>query len=476
MKGAEVTEVLVVDDEQSTAEYLAEVLRAEGYRVTLAFTLSEAIEILRERSFALVVSDLCLESAQGTTLLPFIKKADHPPEVIFITGYGSVETAVSALHEGAFDYISKPTDLREIEGDLKAVVARAIKHRQVMEQDPPMAPTVADGRSMVGTSPVMVRVYRNLAKASLTRENVLIAGESGTGKELVARAIHEKSSWSNQPFVTVNCCALTETLLESELFGHVRGSFTGATHNKKGLFEEADGGTLFLDEIGDISLALQVKLLRAIQEGEIKPVGSAETRKVNVRLVAATHRNLQKYVQEGKFREDLYYRLKVILIEMPPLRERQKDIPELTQFFLNRYAQKTGKRITSVAEDAMARLLQYSWPGNVRELENAIARAVAMTSSTSLFAEDFPAEIAGGGKSSYAEPVEALGPGLEGPSIEAPNVESLEDIEKRHIARTLESVNFNKSKAAEILGIDRVTLYRKAFKYGILSKGSAHTT
>jgi transcriptional regulator with PAS, ATPase and Fis domain len=329
-------------------------------------------------------------------------------------------------------------------------------------------PKAADQRSMVGTSPAMVKVYRTIAKAALTRENVLIYGESGTGKELVARAIHENSACGKKPFVAVNCCALTETLLESELFGHVRGAFTGATQNKRGLFEEAHEGTLFLDEIGDLSPTLQVKLLRAIQEGEIKPVGATESRKVDVRLVAATHRDLTKAIQENLFREDLFYRLKVVLIEMPPLRERQKDIPDLVNYFLSRYIARTGKPITAISDDAMELLLTYPWPGNIRELENAVSRAATMASSNILYPEDFPSEIL---HTEEKIPVEHA------VSFAAAKTsgESLEELEKRHIANTLEEVNHNKSKAAEILGIDRATLYRKAFKYGIFSKADSRS-
>jgi len=275
----------------------------------------------------------------------------------------------------------------------------------------------------------------------------------------------------------VNCCALAENLLESELFGHVRGSFTGAVQNKRGLFEDADGGTIFLDEIGDISLSLQVKLLRAIQEGEIKPVGSNDVRKVSVRVITATHRNLPQYVQEGKFREDLYYRLKVISIDMPPLRERRQDIPELVQYFASRCAQKAGKALTGVSDDAMEFLMKYPWPGNIRELENAIGRAAAMATTPVLFPEDFPPEILNA--SSISEPVvtasadvAANAPAVPATTQAIPG-ESLEDLERRHIAQTLQRVNYNKSRAADILGIDRVTPYRKAFKYGLISKGAS---
>ncbi len=478
-------QVLVVDDEPSTAEFLANLLRAEGYEVAVAHGVPQASKLLLERPFSVVVSDLRLGADEGTALLPVVKQAANPPAILFVTGFGDVDSAVNALHDGAFDYISKPINLGEIEADLKSVVARAIKHHDQAdgEGDTVPVPQDNDTRTMVGGSTPMVKVYRAVAKAAMSRETVLISGESGTGKELVAHAIHEKSQWADKPFVAVNCCALTETLLESELFGHVRGSFTGATQNKRGLFEEATGGTLFLDEVGDVSLALQVKLLRAIQEGEIKPVGSNDTRKVDVRIVAATHRDLVKAVQEGRFREDLYYRLKVILIEMPALRERQRDIPDLIHHFMARYSKRTGKHLTAISDEAMALLLNYSWPGNIRELENAISRAASMASSNVLYPEDFPDEVANRPVAKASHDGAASGdmptassnfvmPGLQTPETQ----QSLEQLERLHIAKVLQSVNYNKSKAADILGIDRVTLYRKVFKYGIFAKVNSHNS
>jgi DNA-binding NtrC family response regulator len=415
-----------------------------------------------------------LDTEDGTAILPLIKQFQPTCLAIFITGFGSMDSAVKAIQEGAFDYISKPLDLADIESDLRSVVSRALKHQEVLFQSFPPVMQVNEStleRTMVGRSEAMMVVYGALARAAMTRENVLILGESGTGKELVARAIHSKSRWAKQPFITVNCCALSENLLESELFGHVRGAFTGALHNKAGLFEEANGGTLFLDEIGDVSPALQVKLLRAIQEGEIKAVGSNETRKVDVRVVTATHRNLVQFVQEEKFREDLFYRLKVISIEMPPLRERMRDLPELVQYFASRCYSRVEKKISGVSAEALEVLTSYSWPGNVRELENAIGRAVAMARSSVLFPEDFPPEILEAVQNTSAPETADRKPVPVLPASPLILGESLEELERRHITQTLQSVNFNKSKAADILGIDRVTLYRKAFKYGLISKG-----
>ncbi len=475
--------VLVVDDEPAEANYVAEIVRRQGYPADVAHSVSEAANLLKKHQYTLALCDLRLGPEEGTALLPHIKKDQEHCQTVFVTGFGSMDSAVRAIHDGAFDYISKPLDLAEIEPDVKSMILRAIKHRAAMERrepEPARHVDIAVGeRIMVGRSQPMIAVYRAIARAAMSTENVLITGESGTGKELVARAIHEKGGSATKPFVTVNCCALSENLLESELFGHVRGAFTGAIQGKRGLFEEADGGTLFLDEIGDISQALQVKLLRAIQEGEIKPVGSNETRKVNVRVLAATHRDLPAFVQEGKFREDLFYRLKVISVEMPPLRDRMRDLPDLVNYFMTRYAQKSGKPMPSVAPETLEVLMHYPWPGNIRELENAMSRAIAMTMSPILFPEDFPPEILKIGEetlAAHAPEVDAIiaralpTPVFHAGLVPGAPIESLEDVEKRHIAQTLESVGFNKSKAAGILGIDRVTLYRKASKYGLFGK------
>ena len=309
-------------------------------------------------------------------------------------------------------------------------------------------------RTLLGKSPQIVEVYKTLARATMSPSNVLIIGESGTGKELVARGIHDNSPRRSKAFVAVNCGALTESLLESELFGHVKGSFTGAIAKKPGLFEDANGGTVFLDEIGDMPLSIQVKVLRVIQEGEFKPVGSNEMKKCDVRIIAATHRDLEAQVAEGKFREDLYYRLKVVLIELPPLRDRMGDLPELVGSFLARFADKIGKKVSHISEEAMELLYHYPWPGNVRELEHAIERAVTMTRTNVLYPEDFPPEIV-----QYQHAEQA--------ASKEPPPTSLEDVEREHILRVLEEAGYNKSKAAAILGIDRKTLHRKAQRYKI---------
>ncbi len=456
--------ILVVDDDDVTRNLLKEVLEKEGYQVQLAASGEEAVVWIRKANFPILVSDIRMIEMDGMAVLREAKKYLAQSAVIMMTGFGSMEGAIEAIQEGAFDYVSKPFKM----DDLKLVVARAAKHwdslRSQKENVNPVQLNVT-AKSLIGKSPKIVEVYKTLARAAMSSSTVLVIGESGAGKELVARAIHDNSPRKMKRFIAVNCGALAENLLESELFGHVKGAFTGAVSDKKGLFEEAHGGTLFLDEIGDITPALQIKLLRVLQESEFKPVGSVDSKKVSVRLIAATHRDLEGLVRSGKFREDLYYRLKVIAIELPPLRERMEDLPHLVEHFLARYAEKNKKRISHISGEAMVLLKNYLWPGNIRELEHAIERAVAMTNTSVLFSEDFPTEIQRGTVLMMAE---ISGSGIQ--SAASPT-NSLEEMEKIHIIKVLQDVNFNKSKASEVLGIDRATLYRKAFKYGIDLRG-----
>jgi len=449
--------ILVVDDDDVTLRLLREVLEKQGYAVQLAHSGEEAVQSLRKQSFPIVLSDIRMIELDGMAVLREVKKTSPDSAVILMTGFGSMDGAIEAIQQGAFDYVSKPFKI----DDLKGVVSRAAKHWESLRGSKGRGfssgrlevPT----RGLTGKSPQIVDVYKTLARAAMSNATVLVMGESGTGKELVARGIHENSQRRNKRFVAVNCGALAESLLESELFGHVRGAFTGAHAEKRGLFEEADGGTLFLDEIGDISPALQIKLLRVLQENELKPVGSNETRKVDVRVIAATHRDLDALVRAGKFREDLYYRLKVISITLPPLRERMEDLQDLVDHFLVRYADKNNKAVSHVSEEAMQLLRAYAWPGNIRELEHAIERAVAMTNTTVLFPEDFPPEIQRGR--------------VQDSGVEGGPATSLEEMERAHIIKVLQDVHYNKSKASEVLGIDRATLYRKAQRYGIDLRG-----
>ena len=450
-------ELLIVDDDKVTRELLQEVFEKEGYEVTTLSSGEDALKQLRKKSYPLVLSDIRMLELDGLGLLSFIQKNKLNSVVTLMTGFGTMDGAIRAIKDGAFDYVSKPFRLEE----LKAVIARAERHWWELSTPALKKTVVAEShltsRTLLGKSPQIVEVYKTLARATLSPSHVLICGESGTGKELVAQSIHRNSPRGSAPFVAVNCGALTETLLESELFGHLKGAFTGAHQAKRGLFQEADGGTMFLDEIGDIPLSLQVKLLRVLQEGEIRPVGSAEVIKVDVRIIAATHRDLEKAVAQGTFREDLYYRLKVILIELPPLRDRMEDLTELVNHFIARFSQNIGKNISHVSSEAMRLLENYSWPGNIRELEHAMERAVSLTNSTVLYPEDFSQEIQKTLPGEQSRQVVTL----------SQSKASLESIERAHIERVLEESQYNQSKAATVLGIDRKTLYRKAKRYGI---------
>jgi two-component system response regulator AtoC len=460
--------ILVVDDDEVTRKLLKEVLEKEGYSVHLAPSGERAVQQIRTETFPIILSDIRMYETDGMAVLRAIKKNQAQSAVILMTGFGSMEGAIEAIQEGAFDYVSKPFKM----DNLRSVVGRAAKHWESLHSaysSHPARPETPSQlelatRTLIGKSPQIVEVYKTLARAGMSNSTVLIIGESGTGKELVARAIHNNSRRRNRKFLAVNCGALAENLLESELFGHVKGAFTGAISEKKGLFEESHEGTLFLDEIGDISPSLQIKLLRVLQEHELKPVGSSESRKVDVRLIAATHRDLESLVRQGKFREDLYYRLRVISIDLPPLRDRMEDLPDLVEHFLAKYTDKNKKPVSHISEEAMSALKRYIWPGNIRELEHAIERAVAMTNTTVLFLEDFPPEIRRVG--------DAGGSGMATEGLESSvKSTSLEELEKAHILKVLQEVHFNKSKASEILGIDRATLYRKAQRYGIDLRG-----
>lgn len=453
--------ILVVDDHEVTRKLLKEVLESEKFQVVLSASGEEALGQIKKENFGVILSDIRMAEVGGFDLLREIKRITSDTLVILMTGFGSMEGAITAVHEGAFDYISKPFKMDE----LKTIVGRAFKQYELMKLEkvtPWLKKMEINSRGLIGKSPQMLEVYKMLARAALSSSTILLIGESGTGKELVARAIHDNSARTKKKFVAVNCGSLAENLLESELFGHVKGAFTSAIHEKRGLFEEAHGGTLFLDEIGDVSPALQIKLLRVLQESEIRMVGSVDSRKVDVRIIAATHRDLDGLVKSSRFRDDLYYRLKVISIHLPALKNRIEDLPELVGFFLMKYAEKSKKSISHISDSAMQLLKEYSWPGNVRELEHAIERAVALTNATVLFPEDFPDELL------KKEAVISVN-SPEG--FETTSASSLEEMEKIHILRVLQEVQYNKSRASEVLGIDRATLYRKAQKYGIDLRG-----
>jgi DNA-binding NtrC family response regulator len=375
-----------------------------------------------------------------------------------MTAFGSMETAVEAIQEGAFDYVSKPMNLDE----LKKIVFRALRQRELNAQSRRKVKQVDDleqQKTVIGRSPAMVEVFKMVARAAPTKSTVLILGESGTGKEVIARSIHQHSPRAQRPFVAVDCGALTETLLESELFGHTRGAFTGAVADKKGVFRAANNGTCFLDEIGDISLNMQSKLLRVLQEEEVRPVGGKEWVKVDVRVLAATNKDLDHLVKTGAFREDLYYRLKVITIRLPPLRERPEDIDELAQIFIRRYSLAARKPISGISEDTLERLRNYSWPGNIRQLENAIEQAVVLSKNPVLTLDDLPQEV----REDLPPPYDNAGDG----QLVFSDTPSLEEIKKRYALYVMHRTRGNISRAAKVLDIDRRSLYRMLARWKI---------
>ncbi len=436
--------LLIVDDELSVRDSLAKWFHEEGYEVTTAENGNDALTRLAESRWDAAMVDIKMHGIDGVELQRRMHEIDPELIVIMMTGYASVETAVAALKNGAYDYVTKPLDPDEI----AHLVRKALAHKRTEQENIRLRETVAEvarPEDIVGESTVMQRVFNAIETVGPTDATVLITGESGTGKELVARAIHHASPRKFHPLVVIHCGALTETLLESELFGHEKGAFTGAQYRKKGKFEIAEGGTVFLDEIGDISLKTQTDLLRVLQEREIVRVGSNQSIKVDFRCIAATNRDLDKAIEEGKFRPDLFYRLNVFRIELPPLRERREDIPMLVNYFVRKFALQMNKKITRVSPAAMNLLQQQNWSGNVRELENAVERAMVVAQEPEIRDSDFVFKV---------NLVPNGGP------------KSLDEIEKAHILRTLESVGWNQTRAAEILSIDRVTLHHKLKRYG----------
>jgi DNA-binding NtrC family response regulator len=449
--------ILVIDDDLDTCNFLREIFEEQDWRVRMAQSAEAALAAVQNKPFDLIVSDINLnDSLNGIALLKHFRQFSPTSQVILISGFGTLETAIEAVKEGAFDFISKPFNVQEIIATARRALEANEQESTSQKADQTNVGLVS---GLVGHSRQMIELYMEIARVAAYRSTILIHGESGTGKELVARAIHNNSPRASLPFIAVNCGALTETLLEAELFGHTRGSFTGAVADKKGLFEEAEGGTLFLDEIGETSPALQVKLLRALQEGEVRRVGSTKSLKVDVRVIAATNRKLEDEVKAGRFREDLYYRLSVITLRVPPLRERQADIPLLALHFLQRACQETNKRVT-LSEAALRTLREYEWSGNVRELENTIEYAVLHTRDSVITEEDLPARIrtvraAGINPTAFSEtPIFA-------------DLPSLDEMERRYLLYVLETVQGNRTRAAEVLKIDRRTLYRMAERYGV---------
>jgi DNA-binding NtrC family response regulator len=440
--------ILVVDDDRDTCRFIAEVLAAPDREFEVATAPDRALQLARTEPFDLVICDINLNSSlNGLDVLRAFKGATPNGQVLLVSGFGTLETAIEAVRAGAFDYISKPFDIREI----KKTVQRALDQAGTpsIAQTPPV--DVRSGE-LIGRTPGMLAVYNQIARAADSVVPVLIVGESGTGKELVARALHRNSQRAARPLVAINCAAITETLLESELFGHTRGAYTGAVADTKGVFEQAQGGTVFLDEIGETSPALQVKLLRVLEEGEVRPVGASRAVKVDNRVVAATNRDLEKAVAEQQFRADLYYRLSVIVIRLPTLRERREDIPLLVATFLNAACKRAGRQI-ELSSGALEVLLAYDWPGNVRQLENTIERIVLFSRGAVVGRDDLPVLLHSGRRDTPAGLFEDL--------------PTLDDVERRYLEHVLKAVGRNRTRAAEVLGIDRRTLYRMAERYGI---------
>lgn len=450
--------ILVVDDDTVARDLLAEALKKEGYNVEAYGSGEEAIARGREGRVDLVLTDIRMGAVDGLTVLREFKRMSQDTAIVVLTAFGSLEGAIEAIKQGAYDYLAKPFKKEEI----KLVVQRSLDHCRLLRENTKFREELKskdEWSPLVGSSPAMLEVYKLVARVSESRSTVLLQGESGTGKELIARAIHGNSPRRDKPFVPVNCGALPDSLLESEMFGYEKGAFTGAVGTKTGLFESANGGSLFLDEVGELGQALQVKLLRVMQDHEVRRVGGTTSIKVDVRIIAATNRDLEQFVKEGKFRDDLFYRLNVVRITLPSLKEREEDIPMLAHHFLQKCAAGTTTAVRGFHPDTMECLKRYRWPGNVRELENAIERAVSLSHGPLLTPDDLPASIR-----------QAPGPAEHKPEM-ADTGESvyltLEEVEKRHLMRVLKETKGNKVKAAKILGIDRRTLYRMAERFGL---------
>jgi two-component system response regulator HydG len=437
--------ILIVDDELVVRDSLGKWFTSEGYTARPAGGAREALEIIQQAEFDIALIDIKMPGMDGMELQARLREADPDLTVIIMTGYASVETAVTALKHGAYDYITKPVDPDE----LSHLVAKALEHKRARREVVRLRENLQEAfpsLELIGKSPAMKKVTELIEMVANTEATVLITGESGTGKEVVARAIHSAGPRRYMPMVTIHCGALTETLLESELFGHEKGAFTGAQFRKKGKFEVADGGTVFLDEISDISLKTQTDLLRVLQEKEIVRVGGNQTVAVDFRCVAATNKNLDALVKAGSFRPDLYYRLHVFCIDLPPLRDRKEDIPLLVNHFLNKFCMATSRSMPGLSSEALEVLMRHDWPGNVRELENAVERALVVGRGSEIrpsdFSFQFQADEPKGGK-------------------------TLEDVERVHIERILRETQHNLSRAARILDIDRTTLYNKLRRYGL---------
>lgn len=446
--------ILVVDDEQETCDLLEMSLGRHGFKVTTSTNAQGALELVAEHDFDVVLTDLQMPSMSGLDLCERVLGTRPDMPVVVITGQGSLETAIGAIRVGAYDFITKPVDPKL----LFLSVSRAIQHRRLSDEVKRLRQAV-DGEStadrIVGQSGAMRRVYELIGRVGESDASVLIHGETGTGKELIARGIHTRSRRKNGPFVAINCAAVPHSLLESELFGHARGAFTDAKAQRTGLFVQATGGTLFLDEIGELPIDVQPKLLRALQERKVRPVGANQEIPFDARIVAATNRNLEDEVYEKRFREDLYYRVNVVKIDVPPLRERGGDVLHLAQHFLKQFAERNGKASLELSTTGAEKLMAYNWPGNVRELENCMEHAVALARFDQITVEDLPEKI-------RAYRAERFVVAANDPT----EIVTMDELERRYILRVLALVGGNKSRAAQVLGFDRRTLYRKLERYG----------
>ena len=448
--------ILVVDDEDGMRRLLSRVLTREGYETSAVGSGAEALRLVASERFDLVVTDIKMPEMDGLQLLAELKEYEPSLPIIVITAYGTIENAVQALRSGAYDYIAKPFENDEI----KLTVAKAFERERLLAENRYLHAELEgryDFSGIVGGSLAMQQVYDMASSVAVSNANVMITGESGTGKELLARSIHYSSLRKEKPFVVLNCAAISEGVLESELFGHEKGAFSGALDTRKGRFERADQGTLFIDEVAEMSMAAQVKLLRVIQEHEFERVGGNKTISVDVRIVAATNKKLEDLVKDGNFREDLYYRLNVVNINVPPLRSRREDVEPLSRFFLEKYTAETGKKITDLSPRALSCLLAHDWPGNVRELQNAIERAVVLSKGSVLTPRDFPQSMQGDDQICLQIPEK-------GGSL----TDILEDLERQLIIQTLQREDGSQTRAAETLGIKRTTLRYKMEKYRMI--------
>jgi len=463
MTNDKTSHILVIDDELSMRELLELLLTREGYRVSCAESGLRAIEMIKKKHFDLLLCDIRLGDITGLDVLRASKKKNPGTVVIMISAYTTAETAVEAMNDGAYDYVPKPFDNEELKQTIaNALDLKTLEHEKKILDDE-LKENLHFGK-IVGSSPGMLNIYKMVRQVAKTKTNILITGESGTGKELIANAIHEESDRSDKPFVVINCGGIPENLIESELFGYKKGAFTGATNDKKGLFETADKGTIFLDEIGEISLSLQVKLLRVVQEKVFKAVGSNEDVSVDIRIISATNKQLENEVISGNFREDLFYRLNVIEIRVPPLRERKSDLKALAQHFLDKYSHEMEKEVTKISSYAIELLKKYDFPGNIRELENLLERSVALTSTNILLPDSLALSIH---KRRWIEGIENrrfdLDDVANGVSLDT----VIEEIERAYIKKALECTNGGKNKAAELLDISTRSMRYRLEKLGI---------